>query len=114
MSQRLKDELKELKLLSQEELLDKKNDILIDRAKINADLMRAEQSGIEDKEWYTSASYAHSVKGVIICAIDSELSKRKKKKSFATIFEEQAKIHLVESTYNFIRNKAKEIYDEMG
>lgn len=85
MSKKLKSSLEELKTLSAEELIDKRNSLIIERSKIESKLNEADDSKIEGKEidstWYRRTEFAYKATGLLMSAIDSEMGIRRQNKA---------------------------------
>lgn len=79
----LDDNLQQIKKENREQLIDRRNQLLIDRAKIESKLDEAEvkegKGESIDEEWFRRTNFAYKATGILMQAIDNELAFRKDK-----------------------------------
>ena len=106
----IRDDIKALKELSRDELIDLRLELQIDRLSIDSDLKTAEDEGNDRSEWYNKASYAFKCKAIIMTAIDVEVNRRKKDLKWEDIFHNTAKSILSEDLYEELKEATSREY----
>ena len=114
---KIHDTLHEIKSLSYRQLLDKRTLTCTERIKIESKLHAADEKKAQgipvDFEWLSKTEYAFRATGIILTAIDNELSfrKNKHKESLADHFMQVAKETLPHDLFESILVQARSVFD---
>lgn len=114
---KIHDTLNELKGLSYRQLLDKRTLTCTERLKIESKLNAADHRKQEgefvDYEWYNKTEYAFRCTGIILTAIDNELSfrKEKNKETLPELFMQVAKETLPHDLFDSILVQARSTFE---
>lgn len=106
-------EIEELKGLSYEQLMDRRNHTAAERIKLESKLNKTDmdrQNGVPiDEDWYSRCNYAHMKAGTLITAIDNEVGVRKRRERviFSDVFVRIAKEILPADLFDTLYQQAQ-------
>lgn len=114
---KIHEELEEIKCLSFEDLIDKRNLLAAERIKLESKLNQADiarKQGEIDEDWYSRCNFSYMKAGTLISAIESEIGIRKRKErfSFSEAFVKVAKETLPRDLYESLYEQSRQVYKD--